>query len=68
FQVFEKLASGQKISKIAEDLSLSAKTVSTHRANILKKMDMKNNADLMYYAIESGLIDGNRGTSTPLES
>lgn len=62
YQVFEMLSSGKKISDIANRLSLSAKTVSAHRANILKKMNMENNAELMYYAIETGLIDERRGT------
>lgn len=62
FQVFGLLSSGKKISEIAKDLSLSAKTISAHRANILKKMNMKNNAELMYYAIEEGLIGGKRST------
>ena len=55
-QVFQQLAAGKQVGQIGEELSLSAKTISTHRANILKKMKMKNNAELMFYAIENGLI------------
>ena len=56
FQIFCKLASGQAVSEIAEDLFLSVKTVSTYRARILEKMGIKTNAHLTYYAIKHGLI------------
>src|SRR6478609_3087062 len=46
FQIFCKLAAGKPVSKIADELFLSVKTVSTYRARILQKMDMKTNADL----------------------
>ena len=45
------------MSRIAEALFLSVKTVSTYRARILEKMGMKTNADLTYYAIKNGLIE-----------
>lgn len=57
FQIFRKLAVGQTASKIAEELFISVKTVSTYRARILQKMKMKTNADLTYYAIKSGLVE-----------
>jgi two-component system invasion response regulator UvrY len=57
FQIFCKLASGAPVSKIAEELHLSVKTVSTYRTRILEKMGMKSNADLTYYAIKNGLIE-----------
>jgi len=56
FQVFCKLAAGQAVSEIADELFLSVKTVSTYRSRILEKMDMKTNANLTYYAIKHGLI------------
>jgi two-component system, NarL family, invasion response regulator UvrY len=56
FEVFKLLASGKKISDIAQQLSLSATTVSTYRARILEKMNMKSNTDLARYALEKGLI------------
>jgi len=56
FQIFCKLAAGKPVSKIADELFLSVKTVSTYRARILQKMDMKTNADLTYYAIKNQLI------------
>lgn len=56
FQVFFKLASGLSPTEIGEDLHISIKTVSTYRSRILEKMQLKNNADLTYYAIKYGLI------------
>ncbi len=57
FQIFCKLAAGAAVSKIADELHLSVKTVSTYRTRVMEKMGMKSNADLTYYAIKSGLID-----------
>lgn len=57
FQIFRKLASGQSVSRIAEELFLSVKTVSTYRTRILEKMNLRSNADLTYYAIKHGMID-----------
>ncbi len=57
FQIFCKLAAGAAVSKIADELHLSVKTVSTYRTRVLEKMGMKTNADLTYYAIKNGLID-----------
>jgi two-component system, NarL family, invasion response regulator UvrY len=57
FQIFCKLAAGQSVSQIAEELHLSVKTVSTYRTRVLEKMGMKSNADLTYYAVKNGLID-----------
>lgn len=56
-QVFLSIASGKTVSEIARDLSLSVKTISIYRANILRKTKMKNNAELMHYAIKNGLVD-----------
>ena len=53
---FCKLAGGESVSKIADELNLSVKTVSSYRTRILEKMAMKSNADIMYYAIKNGLI------------
>jgi two-component system, NarL family, invasion response regulator UvrY len=57
FEVLRMIASGKTISHIAEELHLSVTTVSTHRARILEKMGMANNAELMRYAMRNGLID-----------
>lgn len=56
FQIFCKLAGGQAVSNIADELCLSVKTISTYRTRIMEKMDMKTNADLTYYAIKNELI------------
>ncbi len=57
YQVMCMFASGKTAMEIADILSLSVKTISTHRIRILRKMNMKNNAQLIHYAIKSGLID-----------
>ena len=56
FEVFKLLATGKKVSFIAQQLSLSITTVSTYRARILEKMNMHSNSELTRYAIEHGLI------------
>jgi len=57
FQVMCMIASGKRVKEIATALSLSVKTISTYRARILKKMNMRNNSQLIHYAIKSGLVD-----------
>jgi len=57
FQVMSKLASGKTVSQIAAEISLSVKTVSTYRARVLEKMNMRTNAELTRYAIQNGLVD-----------
>jgi two-component system invasion response regulator UvrY len=56
FDVFRLLTDGKSISEISAQLSLSLSTVSTHRARILNKMNMKNNAELVRYALQNHLI------------
>jgi DNA-binding NarL/FixJ family response regulator len=51
------IASGKSVSQIAEETSLSVKTVSTYRARALEKMNMRTNAELTRYAIRNGLVD-----------
>jgi DNA-binding NarL/FixJ family response regulator len=53
--VLRLLASGKRISDIAQDLSLSVKTVSTYRTRILTKLNLESTADLIRYALEHGL-------------
>jgi DNA-binding NarL/FixJ family response regulator len=55
FEVMRLIASGKTVGEIAELLSLSDKTISTYRARILEKMDLKNNAELTHYAIQNRL-------------
>jgi two-component system, NarL family, invasion response regulator UvrY len=56
FEVLKLLAGGRSVSGIAEKIFLSVSTVSTYRARIMVKMDLKNNADLTLYAIEHKLL------------
>jgi two-component system, NarL family, invasion response regulator UvrY len=57
FQVLRLIASGKMVSEIAKELSLSVKTISTYRSRILEKMGMKNNAELMHYAMQHQLVE-----------
>ena len=57
FQVLKLIADGGSVSDIAEQLHLSVKTVSTHKANILQKMNMTTQAELIRYAIAERLVD-----------
>ncbi len=56
FDVMKLLANGKSVSDIAEILSLSVTTVSTYRARVMTKMNLKSNSDLTKYAIENKLI------------
>jgi len=55
FQVFGMIATGISLTDIGKQLSLSVKTISTHRTRILEKMKMKKNAELIRYAINNNL-------------
>ena len=57
FVVLRMIASGKTVSQIAQELSLSVKTVSTYRARILEKMDMTSNAELTHYSIKNQLVE-----------
>jgi DNA-binding NarL/FixJ family response regulator len=57
YQVMCMIGSGKAVKEIAETLSLSVKTISTHRTHILNKMQMKNNAQLTHYAIKNALVE-----------
>lgn len=54
-EVFDLLVQGRKMSDIARDLGLSIKTVSTHKTNLLIKMDAETTADLVRYALRHQL-------------
>ena len=56
-QIMKMIAAGKTITEIAQELCLSVKTISTHRTNILKKMNMKKNVELVHYAIQNNLIN-----------
>lgn len=57
YQIFEMLVAGTNVTAIADTLVLSVKTVSTHKARILQKMQMSSSAELIHYAIEHGLAE-----------
>ncbi len=57
FQIFRMIAEGKSVSDIAERLNLSVKTVSTHKANILQKMNMSTQAELIKYALTHRLVE-----------
>jgi two-component system invasion response regulator UvrY len=57
YQVVRMIASGKTVTEIADELSLSVKTISTNRIRALTKMGMKTNAEITYYAIKHGLVE-----------
>lgn len=57
FQVLTMITSGKKPNEIAQELSLSVKTVSTYRIRIMRKLNLRNNAELIHYAIQNKIID-----------
>lgn len=57
YQVLRLLASGLTVGGIADQLSLSVKTISTYRTRLLQKMGMNNNAELTRYALENHLVE-----------
>jgi DNA-binding NarL/FixJ family response regulator len=56
YLVMCKIASGKTVSVIAQDLTLSVKTISTYRCRLLDKMKMENNAQLTLYAVQRGIV------------
>ena len=56
-QILLLLARGRSVNDIAADLLISNKTVSTHKAHLMQKMNFMNNADLVRYAIMHGLVE-----------
>jgi DNA-binding NarL/FixJ family response regulator len=57
FEVMRLLVSGASVTDIAGQLKLSVKTVSTHKSNLMQKLGLQNQADLVRYAIKHGLGD-----------
>ena len=51
-----RIASGKTVTEIAEELSLSPKTISTYRSRVLLKLDVKNSAAIVQYATRNGLV------------
>lgn len=54
-QILRMLADGKTVTEIADELALSAKTVSTHKMRLMKKMNISNNADLYRYVLEHAI-------------
>jgi len=61
FQVFRMIAGGASVGEVARGLSLSIKTVSTHKTHIMEKMGLANAAELIRYALEHRLLDEGGG-------
>jgi len=57
YQVLCLIAAGKTVTEIGKELALSLKTVSTYRARILEKMNLKNNAEIVRYALQQRLVD-----------
>ena len=60
YDIFSRIVHGASLTEIAEKLSLSIKTVSTHKAHILTKLSLASNVDLFRYAMENKLLDTTR--------
>ena len=56
YEILCLFASGKTATQVAQQLSISVKTVSTYRSRILDKMQMSTNAELTHYAIKNGLV------------
>jgi DNA-binding NarL/FixJ family response regulator len=56
YAVFRLIAEGRSVKEIGEQLSLSVKTISTYRGRILEKTGLRNNAEIVRYAIEHQLV------------
>jgi len=56
-EVFHLLAQGISVNEIAQRLTVSNKTISTHKMRLMQKMQFKNNSEIVRYAIENGFLD-----------
>ena len=57
YEVFILIASGKTLTQIAEQLSLSVATVSTYRARIIEKTNLRSNAEMIRYGLERALVE-----------
>ncbi len=57
FQVFKRIARGETLTGIGQELHLSVKTVSTHKTHLMEKLGLENQAQIVRYAIEHRLLD-----------
>ena len=56
YEVMSRIGSGKTVTEIADELTLSVKTISTYRARVLEKLGVKNSAEIVQYAIRNGLV------------
>jgi DNA-binding NarL/FixJ family response regulator len=56
YQVLRMIGAGRTVSGISQDLGLSVKTISTYRARILEKLQLRTSAELIHYAVVNGLV------------
>jgi DNA-binding NarL/FixJ family response regulator len=57
FQVFTGICSGESMTELARQMTLSIKTISTYRTRLMKKMNMSKNSEIIYYAFKNDLIN-----------
>ena len=57
YEVFRRLGAGAQVNEVAQELALSPKTVRTYRSRILAKMNLRSTAELIFYAVQNGLVD-----------
>ena len=57
FEVFRMIVLGESVTDIATRLALSVKTISTHKSNLMHKMGLQNQSELIRYALKHGLMD-----------
>ena len=56
YQVFVALVQGRSLVEIAEELHLSAKTISTHKFRLMRNLGLKNVSELVRYAVRHGIV------------
>jgi two-component system invasion response regulator UvrY len=56
YDVMSRIGSGKTVTEIAEELSLSPKTISTYRTRVLEKLGVKNSAEIVQYTLRNGLV------------
>ena len=56
YEVFRRLGAGVRVDEIAHELALSPKTVRTYRSRILEKTGIRSTAELIFYAVQNGLV------------
>lgn len=64
-EIIHLLAEGNSNRKIATDLGISVRTVETHRSHIMRKLHLRSVVDLVYYAIEQGIVPQRREATGP---